>query len=412
MSRISEVDTQLERIDEKVSLFDYLTRIYEILKDNTGYLVLIGCIAVIVLSKVLIINLVMVMCDEDMVILTEQVNDIDTILLALGHQWDSIHFVNIATNWYPSGVENDILFAFGPLYPYLISLIGNYVENYYIAGILVSNTFYFMSLISFYFVSRQYMDKIHAYLSTTLFAVFPTYLVYGTVAYTEPVALFFAISSWFFFKKEKYHLASILITLTILTRYAFILVVPVYGMIMFARKSRSVKQDDPRRNLIEWRVLWLLIPTISVVVLFKYFESLTGNFFVVLHSHAFFADSLRTPVDQFDWFFTGFFTEVNEFNPILLLLERYIFTIPFTILILSLLKDKKELGFYGIVLMWLTMSMVGISGIASPRIMLSSWVAFLAFGKNASYSMYIVMIGLSIVSGLWVMFHFLTGFFA
>ncbi len=404
--------TLLEQIRERITNQSYIKSLIDITKNKQNYLVLIVCIAVILIAKSLVVSMAIYMCEEDMVVFTGMVPDVDDIVLALGHQWDSNHFVNIATNWYPSGVENDIVFAFAPLYPYMISVVSNYVENYYMAGLIVSNVFYFMSLIAFYFVARQYMNQTSSYLATTFFATFPPYLVYGTVAYTEPVALFFAITSWFFFKRENYHIASLLITLAIFTRYVFVMVVPVYGLIILSRSIRKYKSHEPARNLIDFRILWLLIPTISTILLFKYFESLTGNFFVAFDSHVFFADSMKTPIDQFDWFFTGFYTELNNLNPIRLLLERYVFTIPFAILIISLFRDKKELGIYGIALMWLTMSMVGISGIAAPRVMLSSWVALLALGENTSPSIYAVAIGLSIVSGLWIMFRFLTGFYA
>ncbi len=401
---------QYKSIQEKAA--NIVRRTCKTFKEHTEHLVLLSCMAVIIFSKLLVVNHVITMCEEELVVFTGYVNGVDPVLLALGRQWDSMHFVNIASNGYPIGVSNHILYAFAPLYPSMITLLGGVIGDYYISGIIVSNTFYFMSLVVFYHVARLYMNRVCAYIATTLFAIFPTYLVYGTVAYTEPVALFFAISSWYFFYRERYLPASVLLTLAILTRYVFMLIVPIYGLFMLTRDIDGTEKRNIEWLNIDWRVLYLLIPTVSLFVLFKYFESLTGDFFIIFNSHVFFGDSLKTPIDQFDWFFTGFFTRINNLDPVQTMLERYVFTLPFSVLVLSLFRKSKDLWVYGGVMMWITMSTVGISGIASPRIMLSAWVAFLRFDERIPYYLYILFIPLFIVTGLWVMTRFLTGFFA
>lgn len=389
-----------------------LRSIPSMLPNRHDLIVLLCCISVIVIAKALVFYQTWIMVQEDMVLFTNYVEGVDPFLLALAHQWDANHLLNLAMNGYPTGVTDDISFAFAPLYPVMIALTKEVVGDYYIAGILISNAFYFLSLIAFYLVARRHMDRIPAYLSSTLFAVFPTYLVYGTVAYTESTALFFAIISWYFLEKEWYHLASVFLTLAMLTRYVFIMAFPVYGVIMLIRWNQKMREQDPPVFFFEKQLLWLAIPVVAVTALFLYFETLTGNFFVALTSHKFFGDSLMTPVDQFNWFFTGYFTEINNINPIGLVLEHYVFTIPFLVLTLSLFKEDRELCAYGIAMMWFTLSMVGISGIASPRIMLSSWVTLLAFGNDTPRHIYAVAISLCMVAGLWVMFAFLTSFFA
>jgi hypothetical protein len=94
------------------------------------------------------------------------------------------------------------------------------------------------------------------------------------------------------------------------------------------------------------------------------------------------------------------------------MIQRYMFTIPFLILTLLLLKDDAELGLYGILFMWITLSMEGISGIASPRIMLSAWVAFLAFKGRMSSALYMVLSVMFFFVGIWVMYQFQLTFFA
>ena len=140
---------------------------------------------------------------------------------------------------------------------------------------------------------------------------------------------------------------------------------------------------------------------------------MTGSFFAAFDAHVWFGDTLSTPFHQFMWFFEGFFTQINPgVEPILLMLQRYMFTIPFFLLTLVLLRDDVELGLYGVLFMWIVLSMEGISGIASPRTMLSAWVGLLAFKGRMSRSMYIVMSVMFFFVGLWVMYQFQLTFFA
>ena len=50
-------------------------------------------------------------------------------LQILGTMWDSQNYVEIAKNGYPSGSENNALFAFAPIYPLFISFLNILVNN-------------------------------------------------------------------------------------------------------------------------------------------------------------------------------------------------------------------------------------------------------------------------------------------
>jgi hypothetical protein len=243
--------------------------------------------------------------------------------------------------------------------------------------------------------------------------MFPTYLAYSTFAYSEAPFLFFAISSWYFFKNENYLPCAIFTTLSILTRYISGLLIIIYGVIILSNLADKYKEEQSFVKAFDFRLLWFAIPAVSITAVFLYFQSLTGSFFVAFESHVWFGDSLATPYHQFRWFFEGYFTQNNPgVEPILLMLLRYMFTIPFFALTLILLKDDAELGLYGILFMWVTLSMEGISGIASPRIMLSAWVAFLALKGRVSSAVYLVFSVMFFIVGLWVVYQFQLTFFA
>jgi len=341
------------------------------------------------------------------------ISETPELLLALANRWDSTHFLEIARNGYPSGVESDLLFAFAPVYPWMVSIVWQALGNLYLAGVVVSNTFYFLSIVAIYKVARIYMEYQESCLIALVFGIFPIYLAYGTLAYSEAPFLFFAITSWYFFKKEQYFPCAIFTTLSILTRYISGLLFLVYGMIIVSNLIKKSKEEKSILKAFDIRLLWFIIPVVSVVTFFFYLQSLTGSFFAAFDAHGWFGDSLATPYHQFRWFFEGYFTQNNPgVEPILLMLLRYMFTIPFFVLTLFLLKDDVELGIYGVLFMWITLSMEGISGIASPRIMLSSWVTFLALKGRISSAIYIVMSVMFFFVGIWVMYQFQLTFFA
>ena len=394
---------------------------HRLISSRIPFLLVGGFIAIVVAKVILILFLDWMIVDETvpnswLYIDPYDANDIvgtPEIILGLANRWDSHHFIEIARNGYPSGEEIGLLFAFAPLYPWMIAVVGHVVGNLYLAGVIVSNAFYFLSMISFYKVARLYMDYEQSCLITVAFGLIPTYLTYGTIAYSEAPYLFFAITSWYFFKKEQYLLCSIFMTCSILTRYISLLLVLVYGLVILSNLIDRYKEEKSLLKAFDFRLLWFLIPGVCLTALFLYFQSITGRFFAAFEAHAWFGDTLATPLHQFRWFFEGYFAEMNPgVDTILLMIQRYMFTAPFLVLTLLLLKDDVELGLYGVLFMWFTLSMEGISGIASPRIMLSAWVAMLAFKDRISKGMIIVLSVLFFFFGLWVMHQFQLTFFA
>lgn len=385
------------------------------------FFVLVLCI--VTLCKVMLVLTVQYMCDHGMVVYTGTYPSTSPLLLALGYQWDTRHFISIAENGYASPMGDTLLFSFAPLYPALIALSWGIVGNPCLAAVIVSNVFYFGSLPVCYLVARLYMDYRFACLTTLILGVFPTYIAYGTFGYSEAPYTFFAMLTWLLYKKDRMFLASVALTLSVFTRYVGLLALIVIFLLSTNAKFRKLQPGSRMIQAIYRGQVWLMIPAAATGLLFLYFQTISGNFLVVLASHASFDDHLTTPFGQFMWFFTGFFTKVNpSVNPVSLALERYIFTIPFFVLTLSLLKTKTaspeenqmnaELGLYGLAYMLITLSTAGISAVASPRIMLSSWVTLLALHREMSKTAMIVLAFLFFVVGLWVAFRFETTFFA
>ena len=416
---------ELETADSSTDLSNLKTRwnlLLQSFKTSQIPFLLVAVFLTLLVAKILVIISVEWMVVEEVIpngwlyLNPYDASDIEgtpEILLALANRWDSQHFLEIARNGYPIGVESDLLFAFAPVYPLMVAFLSQLVNNLYLSGVVVSNSFYFLSIIAFYKVARLYMDYEKSCLLALVFGIFPIYLAYSTLAYSEAPYLFFTIASWYFFKKEWYLPCSLFMTLSILTRYISLLLVIIYGISILSNLLDKYKEMNSLRRAFDVKLLWFLIPGFCVTIVFLYFQSLTGSFFAAFDAHGYFGDSLTTPFHQFMWFFGGFFVEINPgADPFALMILRYMFTIPFFILTLILFRDDLELGFYGLVFMWFTLSMEGISGVASPRIMLSAWVAFFALKGRMSSALYIVLAVMFFFVGIWVMYQFQLTFFA
>ncbi|MEK7472768.1 MAG: hypothetical protein AAB625_01885 [Patescibacteria group bacterium] len=150
--------------------------------------------------------------------------------------FDGEHYLSIAIY----GYKNLQQFYF-PLYPFLIDLfsniLGKSLVNYLWSGILVSNISLFLALLGFYKLALlDYSEKISK-LAVVLLLLFPTSFYFGAV-YTESLFLCLVVWSFYFFRKQKYFLASILGVLISATRVVGIILLPVFlGHFILTKKT-------------------------------------------------------------------------------------------------------------------------------------------------------------------------------
>jgi hypothetical protein len=93
--------------------------------------------------------------------------------------WDANIYLRIAQNWYYDPHDPN-LYVFGPLYPALIRLFGGLWAAFFIANIFAVASVYLL-----YKASNMP--------TALLLATFPTFLVFGTSGYADPIMVFFLI---------------------------------------------------------------------------------------------------------------------------------------------------------------------------------------------------------------------------
>ena len=318
----------------------------------------------------------------------------ENILNELSNKWDAYYFIDIAKNGYPIGQVSGV-YAFPALYPFLIRVTNTLSNNYFFSAAVVSNVFSFLTVIAFYFTARIYFRPKNSLYASLAFSFFPTFVTYGLVSYSESVFLFLSILSWYFWAKEKYFYSAVFTSFAVLAREVGILIPAIY--IIFAIKRRIIFKNKA--------LLWLILPFLTFGLMMCYLDILSGHTLSYLEAQSIWGMKIENPIAQLNWFFTGTF----QGDPVMIVLVRYIYVLPFLSLAYPLWKINKEASLYSIIFLLFFLSLTGTSAMSSPRYMLSAWPIFLVFGKVKKEYMFPLLI-LFLILGFESTYMHLTSF--
>ena len=153
--------------------------------------------------------------------------------LWLFNAWDSFNFGFIVTQGY-----REPNYTYLPGYPLLIHFVSLIVGDVWLAAFLVTQVFAAASIVFFQLTAELYMPRREALYSTLLMATFPYILIFTTLSYSEAVFFFSTIAAWYFYKKRKLSISTVLAGLASVTRiYGIVILLPVFlGM----RKAKRI----------------------------------------------------------------------------------------------------------------------------------------------------------------------------
>jgi hypothetical protein len=175
-----------------------------------------------------------------------------SVLQGMGTKWDSNYYEIIATQGYGPSAP----YVFSPVYPAIIKLVYSFVGNAWVSGLLVTNS------LSFVFPLLLY--EAFGY-RTALFAeLFPTYLVFTTVAYSDVIALVFLASSLLLLMRDSIIKSSIGLSGAVLTFFNLAWTLPSFFFAL----------------LVKWRLRNLLFYTLPLVtggLILLWFKVATGS---------------------------------------------------------------------------------------------------------------------------------------
>ena len=140
--------------------------------------------------------------------------------------FDGVHYLGIAKDAYAYQYTQ----VFFPLYPLLIRLVSLLTfGNLLIAGLLISNIAFFVSLVIFYKLVNKYHGEKIAFWSCLFLLSFPTSFYFGAI-YTEGIFFLLIISVFYLFYKKKILLASILGSFASATRLVGLFLIPAISL--------------------------------------------------------------------------------------------------------------------------------------------------------------------------------------
>jgi len=178
-------------------------------------------------------------------------------LLAVWGRWDAVHYLDIAKHGY-FGTD----MAFFPLYPALIHVVGAFVGNDLVAGLIISNVALFFGLLFFYkLVEHQYTRNV-AHRAIFYISIFPTAIFFSAV-YTESLFFALTVASFYYIREHRWIAAGAIGALAALSRSEGVLLAIPFGIevIAAARASTSLRTflGTPQR-LIRIAIGAALIP--------------------------------------------------------------------------------------------------------------------------------------------------------
>ncbi|MBI2012319.1 glycosyltransferase family 39 protein [Candidatus Curtissbacteria bacterium] len=162
--------------------------------------------------------------------------------LASWAQWDGGHFINIASYGYFSPQE----YAFFPLLPNLVRVVSIFTfGNHVLAGLLLTNTAFFLFLIIFYKLLKKRFGAQIAVTTIITFLTFPT-AFFGVAVYSESIFLLLAVLTLYFLENKKFLAAVIVSGLATATRVVGIfLLIPVIWSLFFSHSGDPAKPETP-----------------------------------------------------------------------------------------------------------------------------------------------------------------------
>ncbi|MFY9779843.1 MAG: mannosyltransferase family protein [Candidatus Baltobacteraceae bacterium] len=149
-------------------------------------------------------------------------------LLAVWGRWDAVHYLDIARRGY-TGTD----MAFFPLYPLLIRIVGTFVGNELVAGLLVSNAAFFFGLLFFYKLVEHQYNRAVAHRAIFYISIFPTAVFFSAV-YTESLFFALTVASFYYIREHRWLTAGFLGALAALTRVEGVLLVVPYAIEVFS----------------------------------------------------------------------------------------------------------------------------------------------------------------------------------
>jgi hypothetical protein len=191
-----------------------------------------------------------------------------------GAPQDSLHYIDIAKNWYVNTGDAANFIVFFPLYPFLIRLVTINLSCINFSALVISNISSVVALIYLYKLAKLDFDEKVALKAVLFLSIFPT-AYFLSAPYTE--GLFFAmiISSLYYARLSRWPIAGVLGFLAALTRLGGLLMLPVLLVEYMHQKGWK-----PRK--VDLNILWVFLISTGFLIYLNINNQVTGNSFTFM----------------------------------------------------------------------------------------------------------------------------------
>lgn len=192
--------------------------------------------------------------------------------------WDGGHYISIAK----SGYQKEFQYAFFPLYPILINLLGKLTGDIVQSAILISFISSFLAINFFYQLVTMEFDKKNAQKAVLLLLFFPMSF-YLLTAYTEGLFLLLAVSTFLFARKDNLFPATLTAALSSATRPSGIAVVLAFLTYVYLSKGITKKN---------W---YVLLSPLGILLYCLYLFGQTGDPFYFIQAQLYWHTGFSIP---------------------------------------------------------------------------------------------------------------------
>lgn len=191
--------------------------------------------------------------------------------------WDTSWYLRIANGGYPNSQYPNLEghFAFFPLYPMLISLLGTIAGNAFLAGIIISNVSLLVSCVFLYRLVRLDSSTETSLNAVKYLFVFPTSFLLSAVL-SESLFLALLLVTFYYAKKGEWLLVGIFGFFLSLAR-------PLGVFMFFPLLFEYFRSKNFKKNKIGKEILYLSLLPLGLFSFSAYNYLLTGDFLAFSH---------------------------------------------------------------------------------------------------------------------------------
>lgn len=297
-------------------------------------------------------------------------------LSVMWSNFDGLHYLSLAEYGYGYPNKTDKLYAFFPVYPWLINNF-NFLGSYLFSGLFISHLFLILAL---YFLHKLVLidenEKI-ANLTILLILIFPTALFLGSV-YTESLFLFLSVLCFYLVRKKYFFLACLIATIASATRITGVFLWPVILYEYWIKNNKEIK------SFFKPFLVWLFLPPLGLLSYLKFQWDKTGDALFFAHIQTSFTGRTTDKIIMlyqvfYRYFRMLLFTQVNSVLYFTVVLEFLSAILILGVIIFSIRKMRFSYWIY-IVLSFLLPSFSGTFA-SLPRYILVLFPMFIYLAK-------------------------------